>query len=85
MFKNKSIYRFKSINRFEYFKLHINKDARHVFYLQFTINVFQVYFLISVNEVTLTMIYKIFVKRTLLFVLGARFLVYLTDVLGGRS
>ena len=29
----------------------INKHLRHVFYLQFTINVFQLFFLISVNEV----------------------------------
>ena len=29
----------------------INKHTRHVFYLQFTINVFQTYLLISVTEV----------------------------------
>ena len=34
-----------------YLKL-INKHIRQVFYLQFTIKVFQIYFLISVNEVT---------------------------------
>ena len=28
----------------------INKPIRHVFYLQFTINVLQICFLISVNE-----------------------------------
>ena len=30
------------------------------------------------------MIYKIFVKHTSLFILGARFFVYLIDVLGAR-
>ena len=29
----------------------INKHVRHVFYLQFTMNVFQIYFLNAVNEV----------------------------------
>ena len=45
-FIHKSIFRFKYINRFEYFK-----HFKHVFYLQFTIKVFQIYFLISANEV----------------------------------
>ena len=36
----------------------INKHIRHVFYLQFTINIFEIYPLISVNEVIFTMIYK---------------------------
>ena len=29
----------------------INKHVRHISYLQFTINIFQIYFLVSVNEV----------------------------------
>ena len=29
----------------------IKKHVRHVFYLKFTINIFQIYFLILVNEV----------------------------------
>ena len=55
----------------------------YVFYLQFTINVFQIYFLISVNKVISTMSYKV-LKHTSLFILGARFFVYLIDVLGAR-
>ena len=80
-FINKSIFRFKYINRFEYFK-----HFEHVFHLQFTINIFQIYFLISVNEVIFfTKTYKIFETHTSLFTLGARFFVYLIDVLGARS
>ena len=29
----------------------INKHVRHISYLQFTINIFQIYFSVSVNEV----------------------------------
>ena len=30
----------------------ISKHGRHIFYLEYTINVFQIYFLISVNEIS---------------------------------
>ena len=63
----------------------INKHIRHVFYLQFTMNAFQIYFLNAFNEVFFTMIYKIFVKHTSLFILGARFFVYLIKVLGAHA
>ena len=53
-------------------------------YLEFKINDFHIYFLISVNEVIFTMIYKVFVKHTSLFILGARFFVDLIDALGAR-
>ena len=43
------------------------------FYLQFTINIFQIYFLISVNEVIFTMIHTFFVKHKSQFTLDARF------------
>ena len=56
-----------------------------VFYLQFTIKVFQIYFLISVNEEIFMMINKIFVKHILLFILGERFFVYLIDVFTGNN
>ena len=79
LLKNKFICRFKYINRFEYFK------NENVFYLQFTIKVFQIYFLISVNEEIFMMINIIFVKHTLLFILGERFFVYLIDVLTGNN
>ena len=46
-----------------YLKL-IKKHIRHDFYLHFTINIFQ-FFFISVNEVCFTMIYKTFIKHTL--------------------
>ena len=49
----------------------INKHIKHVFYLQFTMNVFQIYFL----NVTMK---KFF---TLLSILGAHFFLYLIDVL----
>ena len=52
--------------------------------MQFTINIFPIYFLISVNEVTFYVIYKIFGK-ILFFILGARFFGYLIDVLGART
>ena len=35
----------------KYFLKLLNKHIRHVFYLQFTVNIFQIYFLISVNEI----------------------------------
>ena len=38
---------------------------RHIFYLQYTVNIFQIYFLISVNEAIFTMIFKIFKKELL--------------------
>ena len=44
------------------------------FYLQFTINIFQIYFSISVNEVIFTMIHTFFVKHKSQFTLDARFL-----------
>ena len=53
-----------------------DKHVRHVFYLQFMITIFQVYFLISVKEV-IFMVYKIYVKCTLLFILGAHFFMYI--------
>ena len=43
-------------------------------------NVFQIYFLNAVIFYN----HKIFVKHTSLFILGARFSVYLFDVLGAR-
>ena len=36
----------------KYFLELLNKHIRHVFYLQPKINIFQIYFLFSVNEVT---------------------------------
>ena len=48
------------------------------------INVFQIYLLISVNELFFAMIYKISVKRASLFILAAHFFVYLFDILGAR-
>ena len=38
----------------------INKHAKHVFYLQFKINVFQLYLLISVNEV---IFYEVYIEK----------------------
>ena len=54
----------------------INKHIRHVFYLQFTMNVFQIYFLNAVNEVIFYSDLESFcmVKHTLLFILDAQFL-----------
>ena len=46
----------------------------HVFYLQFTVYIFQIYFLISVNKLIFMMIYKIFIKHTSPIILGGRFL-----------
>ena len=60
----------------------INKHTRHVSYLQFTLLVFQIYILISVNEV-IVYDYKILLKN-ILFNLGACFLVYLIDVFGAQ-
>ena len=37
----------------------------HVFYLQYTVNLFQMYFLISVNEAIFTMIFNILKKEFL--------------------
>ena len=51
----------------------------------FTINAFQIYFLISLNEVTFMMIYQIFVKHTSLFILGTHFFVYLIAALGAQQ
>ena len=59
----------------------INEHIRHVVYLQFTINVFEIYPSISVSEVIFTMIYKIFVNLYITIYLGAHFLVYLVHVL----
>ena len=53
------------------FFFQINKHVRHFFYLQFPVHVFQIYVLI-------------FVKYTLLFILGAGFFVCLIDVLGAQ-
>ena len=54
----------------------INKHIRHIFYLQFTMNVFQLYFLNAVNEVIFYNDLESFcmVKHTSLFILGAQFL-----------
>ena len=68
----------------KYFLELLNKHIRHVFYLQPKINIFQIYFLFSVTKQLFTMIYKIFVKHTSQFILGARFFVCLIDVLGAR-
>ena len=66
----------------KYFLKLLNKHIRHVFYLQLKINIFQIYFLFSVNKVIFMIIYKIFVKYTSQFILGAHFFVHLIDVLG---
>ena len=55
-------------------KLLINKHIRHVLYLQFTMNVFQIYFLNAVNEVIFYNDLK----------LDARFFVYPINALGAQ-
>ena len=54
------------------------------FCFQFTINVCQIHFLISVNEVIFYEQCIFYEKYTSLFILGGRFFVHLTDVLGAR-
>ena len=49
---------------------------RYVFYWQFTIKLFQIYFLISVNEVIFTVIYNFFLKTYISIYLGARFFMH---------
>ena len=63
---HKSFCRFKYINRFEYFKIlksdlffQINKHRRHIFYLQFRMNVFQIYFLIFYDDLSFCKAYII--------------------------
>ena len=54
------------------------------FCFQFTINVCQIHFLISVNEEIFYEQCIFYEKYTSLFILGGRFFVHLTDVLGAR-
>ena len=55
------------------------------FYLQFTINFFQVSFLNSVNKVIFYDNLLNFLKQTSQFILGAPFSVYLVDVLAAQA
>ena len=60
---------------------YLNEHKRRFFYLQFTLNAFQITF--EFHEVIFYDNFQcFFVKYTLLFILGARFSVYHIDVLG---
>ena len=58
----------------------INKHISHVFYLEFTIKVFQMYFLISVNEVIFTIIYTTYVAIYFICTIFG-----VTNIFGARS